>query len=100
MTLAQRVDRFITALAILFVVAATSTGIYWLKRRPQSGGSVVAGKRVVIDETQGSAHVEYLLTITTSDGKREEVTVPAEVYQRAAVGARVVRREGRVVVVP
>ena len=100
MTLAQRVDRFITALAILFVVAATSTGIIWFKRRPQTGGTVVAGKRGVIDETQGPAHVDYLLTITTSGGKRQEIAVPAEVYQRAAIGARIARRDGKYVVTP
>ena len=100
MSLAQRVDRIVTMLAVLFLVAGTSTGIYWMKRRPQNKGSVVAGKRVVIDETQGAAHVDYLLTITTPAGKREEVAVPAEIYQRAPIGAHIERRNGLYVVTP
>ena len=100
MTLAQRVDRVVTALAVLFVIAAVSTGIAWYHRRPQTTGSVVAGKRVVIDETQGNARVDYLLTITTAGGKREEIAVPAEVYQRADVGAHIARRDGKYVVTP
>src|SRR5436309_325931 len=99
-SIAQRVDRIITLLALLFLVMGVSTGIYWLKRRPQTTGNVVAGKRVVIDETQGAARVEYLLTITTPAGKREEIAVPAEVYQRAAIGAHLARRGGEYVVTP
>jgi hypothetical protein len=92
MTFAQRVDRVVTAFAVVLLVMGASTAIYWVKKRPQTAGNVVVGKRVVIDETQGAAHVEYLLTVTTPHGKREEIAVRAEVYQRAAIGARIERR--------
>jgi hypothetical protein len=95
-TLAQRFDRAITLTAILFTVMAIATAAYWVKKRPSADarGSVVVGKRVVIDETGGAARVEYILTIESAPGRRSEAVVPAEIYQRAAVGARVERRDG------
>ena len=75
------------------------TAFYWVKKRSdaQAPGSVVVGKRVVIDETGGVAHVQYILTVER--GGRAEVVVPAETYERAGVGARVERRRDGVWIV-
>jgi hypothetical protein len=99
-TLAQRFDRAISAAAVLLVLMTVATTVYWVKKRPDANtrGSLVVGKHVVINETGRNAHVDYILTL--DNGARSEVLVPAEIYQRAAVGARVERRGGGWIVTP
>ena len=101
-TLAQRFDRAISLAAVLLIIMTVATAVYWVKKRPAANarGSVVVGKRVVIDETGGAARVEYILTVNAASGAREELIVPAEIYQRAEVGARVERRDGNWIVTP
>ncbi|HEV7919985.1 MAG TPA: hypothetical protein VGR02_04250 [Thermoanaerobaculia bacterium] len=102
MTLAQRFDRAITLAAVLLVIMTVATTVYWVKKRPDphARGSLVVGKRVVIDETGGTARVEYILTVETASRARSEVVVPPDVYQRADLGTRVERRNGTWMVTP
>jgi len=97
-SLAQRFDRAISLAAVLLVLMTIGTAIHWMNKRPaghERGGTVVTGKRVVIDETGGAARVDYILVVESG-----EVQVPADVYQRAAVGSRVERKGDGWVVTP
>ncbi|HKO57680.1 MAG TPA: hypothetical protein VJ276_17570 [Thermoanaerobaculia bacterium] len=101
-TLAQRFDRAITLAAVFLLIMTMAVVLYWVKKRPDAHAraNVVVGKRVVIDETGGAAHVEYILTVEAAPGRRSEAVVPADVYQRAALGSRVERRQGTWIVMP